>query len=535
MKDVTCLFTDILIIGGGIAALRAADKASQSGLKITIVIKDHANSSSSITGFNAVLRGSPHKDTCSIFFDDTVNGGCHLNNPELAANLTCRAESSVYDLIDMGVRFDMDGNRLATRQAAGSTVPRLVHYQDKIGSEIMSVLLNRLKTNPKVEFINNTIVIKLIKEEGMVRGVLALDQISGNPIIINSSSTIIATGGVGNLYSFSNALRSLTGDGFVLAKQAGARLRDMEFVQFEPFCFVYPEEVRGINIPTALFWDGASLTNGLGEDIVMKGIDGKPVPLTKGNLSRKIMTEIKAGRGSEHGGVFLDIRNVSEKVLNNYPKLLRLFKEKGLFPTNAPFEIAPAFHYLMGGIEIDSKCNTKVRGLMAVGEVAGGVHGAGRLSGNSGTEVVVFGAIAGEEAVRNIKKIKTNIKLSSNIISETIEEYRENFGGSKEDEIYSVEIGEAISRIMNNKVGVLREGTELSEALKEIRTINSDLKRLKASDYKSLINITAIKNMATIAEFVIKGVLARTESRGEHFRLDFQERDDLNFLKSIYC
>ena len=533
MVTYDSLSADILIVGGGIAALRAAEAASHSEKNILIITNGTACCSSHITGFNAVLPHSRYQDRCSIYFDDTVNGGSHLNDPALVAILTYQTEAAVQELISMGVRFDMKDNRLACRQAAGSSVPRLVHYQDRIGSEIMSVLLNRVHAASNVTIVENSSLIKLFKENGVVRGALALNRESGRLLVVNAGVTILATGGIGGLYSFSSVPRDVSGDGYILAKKAGARLRDMEFVQFEPFVVVYPEEIKGMTLPTALLWDGAVITNRLGEEFIPLGEKGKPTAAMKSLLTRKIALEIRSGRGSEHGGVYLRLDRIPEDLLKNYPQVVSKLQQQGLDPQKTLFEVKPAHHYMMGGVEVDKKCKTRIPGLMAVGEVAGGLHGAGRISGNSGSEVVVFGAIAGKEAVHSAEYIGGGGILPGNI-SDAIDEYHDCIGGEMDEVLEARRISKEIAEIMQSNVAEIREGRLLSEALERIQALTSEIKGLRATDFHTYFDISAAYNVAEIANMVTQGALMRTESRGDHFRLDFQNRDDLNFLKSIF-
>ena len=527
---VTTIKTDVLVIGGGVAGLRSAVEATRNDAKVTILIKGGGTCSAGIVGFNAAFRKSSSGDSPARYFNDTILGGEFLNDHKLVATMVYNSEEEVYTLKEMGVLFDKKNEELAVRQAAGSTCPRTLHYQDNIGPKMMAVFVNYLE-NEGVEILRNTAAFELIKKDNRVIGALAVNRSTEELLICLAKSTVIACGGSGNIYSFTTNPEGVTGDGYIMARRAGVKLRDMEFVQFEPFIMVYPEQLKTWSVPTTLVWDGAKVYNSNGDEFLPKEKDGKVLPLTKDNLSRLIYKEIQEGRGTINGGVYFDMTGLSEEILDNYPRYLKHCQTRGVDPKKTPVEVAPAQHHMMGGIIINPSCETSLEGLLAAGEVVGGVHGANRLAGSAGIDMLVFGAISGFQAAKEAQNT-----LEIELEDKELENYIQNISGllgSDNNLDKAIKLQKELKDIMISNVGIVREATKMTQAKEKLNELKADLEAVEVNDLLDFIKLFEIRNAFELAEIIVDNALMREESRGDHNRSDFPARDDLNWLKSI--
>ncbi|MFY9749612.1 MAG: FAD-binding protein, partial [Methanoregula sp.] len=396
----------VLVIGSGGAGVRAAIEAARYG-ETVLVSKTIAGKGGCTPmaegGYNAVLR---QEDSCEIHYEDTLRGGAFLNEPDLVRILVKESPQRIDDLIRWGAVFDFSNEcELAQRPFGGQRFPRTCYAGDRTGHEMMMTLIERFDSSGATKMEEVT-VIDLLKEGDRVIGAFALDE-NGDPIVITADSTILATGGGARVYDISTNSSSGTGDGFAMGYRAGAELIDMEMVQFHPTGAVYPYDARGRLITEAVRGEGGVLKNALGERF-MKRYDPVRMELsTRDVVSRAIATEIANGRGTPHGGVFLDITHLPrEQIETRLPVMLEQFLTFGVDIRTQPMEVAPTAHHIMGGLKITSDCSTTVPGLFACGETSGGVQGANRLGGNALAETQVFGKRAGEFAGQKEKWVK---------------------------------------------------------------------------------------------------------------------------------
>ncbi len=523
--------TDVLIIGGGIAGLYAGIETIRQGQKVVILVKG-PTCSTGIVGFNVAFPKLSSGDSPAQFFDDLIMGGRHLNDKSLIAIMAYESTYILNELEKMGIKFQKINDEFAVRRAAGSSVPRTVYFGDSIGPDIMSCFLKYLN-DKGAKFLKNTSMISLIKEGPKVVGASAVSE-KGQLTFINSKATVLATGGAGNLYSFCTTPKSIDGDGYRVAFEVGAKLMDMEFVQFEPFIITSPPQLKGVGIPTTSIWDGAKLYNINKEEFLPKDSKSKVLNLTKDVLSRLIRSEISSGRGTKEGGVYMDWTVLPDEIISKYPRFVKICQSGGVDPYKTPMEVAPACHHMMGGVIIDDFCRSTVDGLFAAGEVASGVHGANRLAGAAGTDVLVFGKRAGKYAAIFAKK---NRLLSSEsfgkLVNNHMDEFKRLIGERKEEEISFEDMLSDIRSIMWNKVGIIRNANDLEHTIDHLTALNNSINRSKISNFESLEMCFKLKSACLVSLMIAKAALLRQESRGDHYREDHSERDDLNWLKHI--
>jgi len=388
----------VLVIGSGGAGVRAAIEAS--GFGETVLVSKTIVGKGGCTpmaegGYNAVLR---EQDSCKVHYEDTMKGGAYLNEPDLVSILVAEAPQRMNDLLTWGAVFDVtDSCEVAQRPFGGQSFPRTCYAGDRTGHEIMMTLVDRLAST-SVETFSEVTTLDLVRENDRVIGALCLDE-KGEIIAIRSDATILATGGGTQIFDISTNSSSGTGDGFAIGYRAGAELIDMEMVQFHPTGAVYPYDARGRLITEAVRGEGGILRNALGERFMARYDPERMELSTRDIVSRAIATEILEGRGTPHGGVYLDVTHLPrQQVEERLPVMLEQFLKFGLDIREEPMEVAPTAHHVMGGLRITPEAGTTVPGLFACGEVTGGVHGANRLGGNALADTQVFGKRAGESA-----------------------------------------------------------------------------------------------------------------------------------------
>src|SRR5512136_2937578 len=396
----------VLVIGSGGAGVRAAIEASKHGdtllISKTLVGKGGCTTMAE-GGFNAVLRD---EDSCGIHFEDTMKGGAFLNDPELVNILVREAPLRMGDLVKWGAVFDFtDSDEVAQRPFGGQRFPRTCYAGDRTGHEMMVTLVERLD-GTDVTTLQEYTVIDLLKDGDRVIGAMALEE-NGDLVILKADSTVLATGGGTRVYDISTNSSSGTGDGFAIGYRAGAELIDMEMIQFHPTGAVFPYDARGRLVTEAVRGEGGLLLNSIGERF-MKHYDPERMELsTRDIVARAIATEILNGRGTSHGGVYLDVTHLPrEQIESRLPVMLEQFLKFGVDIRETPMEVAPTAHHVMGGLRITTECRTTLPGLFACGEVSGGVHGANRHGGNALAETQVFGKRAGEYAGKSDKQVK---------------------------------------------------------------------------------------------------------------------------------
>ncbi|MGH9974659.1 MAG: FAD-binding protein [Nitrososphaeraceae archaeon] len=554
---------DVLIIGGGSAGIRAAIEAHDAGARVLIISKSRKGDPHTVLargGINAALGTMDPEDNWMIHAADTLREGEFLADYERVEILCKSAPGAVNELVNWGARFhrEKDG-RLTQRFFGAHTYRRTVFYEDWTGEEIIRVLMDQVSQR-KIEIMDNVYITKLLKsadvngegqvgeeEESEIKGALGINIEKKEILIFECKSLILATGGYTRVYSVSSSrIFENYGEGMALAYEAGADLIDMEMVQFHPTGMVWPERALGTLATEAIRGEGGILLNSKGERF-MKKYDPERMELgPRDVVARANYNEIVNGRGTEHGGVWLDITHLpKEKILDRLPTMFEQFKQiNGIDISKEKMEVGPTAHYSMGGVEVDIMCRTKIGGLFAVGEVISQIHGANRLGGNSLLDTIVFGKIAGSEAARFANEVRGKRK------TEVPSPLRLNVNSQKESEdgIFVVKgpdkFRDEIQELMKQNAGIIREETKLKNGLnrilelkKEFYSKGSILKEFKIDDddAENVVLTWEVKSSLVACEAIIKSALMRQESRGAHFRSDFPKIDEEKWNVNIYC
>lgn len=516
---VTCreMQTDVLVIGGGAAGMMASIQAAKAGCNV-LMITDGACASTGILGFNALVSEA---DSRERFCGDIIQGGWELSDPNLVEVFVDGTSRAVRDLEEMGVSFDRtpDGS-YHLLQPLGCSVPRLVHSENKTGTCSLAAMRAGMD-NLGVAVWEHTVACGLRCSDGRVTGAWAYSSTQKQPWCIRAKAVVIATGG-GHMLKGSTYPVCQTGDGYAMGYRAGARLRDMEFFQHEPCRAIWP---KPLGISTTLLAKGGKLTNALGERFVLKTYPSEGA-VPKDALAKLIDMEIKAGRGTPHRGVWLDLTDLPEDEIRIHHALYyRRFMNEGIDLCKERVEVAPAAHSIMGGICVDTDCRTDTTGLFAAGEAMGGLHGACRLGGNAGSEVYVFGAIAGKSAARYAKTVS-------------------GWDSDKPELEWNVEDGAASSpkyaqviadgrAVLSRAMGPIRDGKTLKAAMTQLQELEDALCPQDAMNWNDRIACFKAQNLLLVGKIMLTSADLRTESRGVHFRQDYPQRDDLRWKKSI--
>lgn len=533
---------DIVIIGSGIAGLRAAIEASReskSKLRVAVVSKVQAMRSHSVSaegGTAAVLY--PEKgDSVELHVYDTIKGSDFLADQDAVERLCSMMPNEIYQLEHWGMPWSRyEDGKIAQRPFGGYSFPRAAFASDKVGFFEMQTLYDTSLKYSNIEFLQEWFVTSIIGENNSFRAVTAIEMKSGKFTAIKARAGIIATGGPGRLYSFATYGHSSTAEGLAITYRVGVPLKDMEFVQFHPTGLV----PSGILITEGARGDGGVLINKDGERFMEKYAPEKKDLAARDVVSRAIMDEIRAGRGlyREDGldHVYIDLRHLgAEKIKERISTIREIsMKFNDIDPLDAPIPVRPVCHYFMGGIDTNIDGATGLHGLWAAGECACvSVNGANRMGANSTAECLVWGKITGSEAARySMSKGNTQISQDA-VIAEEKRIYDGIFHGKGEENPY--EIKEEMQQIMDDYVYVYRTGDELSKALKLLRELrNRAYKHVDDRSYEyntNFTNVLEIDANLEVCQAIVAGALARTESRGAHFRLDYPKRDDNNWLK----
>ncbi len=528
--------TDVLVIGSGGAGCRAAIEAKKHGLDVVIVSKGLSYKSGCTTlaegGYNAAFAYVDAEDSTQAHLEDTLRGGGYLNDPELARILVEEAPERLTELESYGALFDrQESGELNQRPFGGQTYRRTCFQGDRTGHEMMTALKEEV-IRQDIRTVEEVMITSLLQdEEGRVGGACGISLQSTDLVIFHAKSTIIATGGAGWLYPVtSNALQK-TGDGYSLAWKAGADLLDMEQVQFHPTGMLYPDSRRGVLVTEAVRGEGGRLINSQGERFMTK-YDSRGELATRDVVARAIYNEIMEGRGTENGGVYLDVTHLPAEVIEEKLETMLLqFQDVGVDIREEPMEVAPTAHHFMGGTRINPQCETNVPNLYAAGEAAGGVHGANRLGGNALAETQVFGRRAGEYAAENVAKSK--FKLNPAFLEEEEGRIKKLF---REGDYYPFQLKKELQEVMWNNVAIIRREESLKSALNDIHVIRDKMARMKLPEVhgynQHLLDALELENMVLIAELVTKSAIIREESRGAHYRVDFPKTRD-EWKKSI--
>lgn len=554
---------DVLVIGSGGAGLRAAIEASAAGVSVGVVCRSLLGKAHTVMaegGVAAALANVDDRDNWKVHFADTLRGGQYLNNWRMAELFAKEAPARVRELEAWGALFDRthDG-KILQRNFGGHKYPRLAHVGDRTGLEMIRTLQDH-GIHQGLDIYQEHAIIKLLTHGNDVVGAFGYDREKGRFKIFRAKAVVIATGGMGRIYKISSNSWDCTGGGISLAYHAGATLIDMEFVQFHPTGMVWPPSVRGLLITEGVRGEGGVLRNNRGRRFMFddipelyrgqtsadeeegwrytqgdKNAKRPPELLTRDHVARCIRREIKEGRGSPHGGVFLDISWIREKIPNaaehikkKLPSMYHQFKElAGVDITNEPMEVGPTTHYMMGGILVDPDTQmTTVPGLFAAGECAAGLHGANRLGGNSLSDLLVFGKRAGEYAARYARETSAGAADEA-LVQEWATDALAPFG-RKTVSSNPFHIQSRLQEMMQDLVGIARTGSELEEAIRQIKALQQEAAAVGCDGNRSYNpgwhTAMELAHMLTVAEAIARAAWERKESRGGHYRDDFPEK-----------
>ncbi len=554
---------DVLVIGAGGAGLRAAIEAANSGVTVGLICKSLLGKAHTVMaegGMAAALANNDDRDNWKVHFADTMRGGQYVNNWRMAEIHAKEAPDRVRELEAWGAVFDRTSDgRINQRNFGGHRYPRLAHVGDRTGLELIRTLQDHtvyLGVTVHMEYT----VISLLLDDGRAAGALAYDRERGRFHIFAAKAVILATGGVGRAFKVTSNSWEGTGDGHALAYRAGAELIDMEFVQFHPTGMVWPPSVQGILVTEGVRGEGGVLKNKNGHRFMFddipdnykpqtaadaeegwrytqgdKGARRPPELLTRDHVSRCIVREVKEGRGSPHGGVFLDIAWIREKlddseahIKRKLPSMYHQFKELAdLDITTTPMEVGPTTHYIMGGVRVDPDSQlSSIPGLYAAGECASGINGANRLGGNSLSDLIVFGKRAGEYAAEFARK-QTAPKIDDGAVERATQEALAPFErGSTGENPYKLQ--SELQDTMQDLVGIVRRESEMREAFERLKDYKQRATHVGVSGHREYNGgwhtALDLPNLLIVSEAITLSAIERRESRGGHFRDDFPEK-----------
>ena len=555
---------DVLIIGAGGAGLRAAIEAAAAGVSVGLVCKSLLGKAHTVMaegGAAAAMGNVDDRDNWMVHFADTMRGGQYVNNPVMAELHAKEAPDRIRELEAWGAVFDRtpDG-RILQRNFGGHRYPRLAHVGDRTGLEMIRTLQDHA-IHQGIDIHMEVTIVALLKDGDRVVGAFGYDRERGRFRLFKCKAIVLATGGVGRAFSITSNSWEYTADGQSLAYNAGAALQDMEFIQFHPTGMVWPQSVKGILVTEGVRGEGGVLRNNEGRRFMFDDIPDNyksqtadneeegwrytqgdksarrpPELLTRDHVARCIMREVKAGRGSPHGGVFLDISwikeklpNASEVIKKKLPSMYHQFKQLADIDITAePMEVGPTTHYIMGGIRVDGESQmTNVPGLFAAGECAAGLHGANRLGGNSLSDLLVFGRRAGEYAAQYAKQQAAG-RIDAAIVDAAAAASLAPFErGADAEGAYHIQ--HDLQTMMQALVGIVRQEDEMQDALVKLGTLRSRAATVGAVGNREFNpgwhTAMELGNLLTISEAIAKSAIERKESRGGHFRDDYPDKD----------
>ena len=564
---------DVVIVGAGGAGLRAAIESRASGLKTAIICKSLFGKAHTVMaegGIAASMGNVNSNDNWQVHFRDTMRGGKFQNHWRMAELHAKESPDRVWELETYGALFDRtpDG-KISQRNFGGHEYPRLAHVGDRTGLELIRTLQQKIVSlqqedfkesgdyESRIKVFAELTVTEILKTDDKVSGVLGYWRENGKFVLFQAPAVVLATGGIGKSFKVTSNSWEGTGDGLALALKAGGNLMHMEFVQFHPTGMVWPPSVKGILVTESVRGDGGVLKNSDGKRFMFNYIpavfkdkyaeteeeaDGwyenpdsnrrPPELLPRDEVARAINSEVKAGRGSPHGGVFLDVstRLKPEVIKKRLPSMWHQFKELAdVDITKQPMEVGPTCHYVMGGIQVDPDTGaaTGVTGLFAAGEVAGGMHGSNRLGGNSLSDLLVFGRRAGVGASAYVKSLSVKPKVTEQVIEKALNSALAPFNGNSGENPYTVH--QELQQVMNDLVGIIRDGNEMREAITKLEGLKKRAKNVTVQGERQFnpgwhLSLD-LENMLLVSESIAKSALVREESRGGHTRNDFPTMD----------
>ncbi|MFY9222747.1 MAG: fumarate reductase/succinate dehydrogenase flavoprotein subunit [Blastocatellia bacterium] len=555
---------DVLVVGAGGAGLRAAIEAANAGVSVGLICKSLLGKAHTVMaegGVAAALANVDDRDSWKVHFADTMRGGQYVNNWRMAELHAKEAPDRVRELEAWGAVFDRTKEgKILQRNFGGHKYPRLAHVGDRTGLEIIRTLQDHaiyLGIDVHMEFT----IVSLLKDGERVVGIFGYDREKGRFKIFQAKAIVFATGGIGKAYRITSNSWESTGDGHALAYQAGAELIDMEFVQFHPTGMVWPPSVQGILVTEGVRGEGGILRNKDGKRFMFDDIPDvyknqtadnpeegwrytqgdknarrPPELLTRDHVARCIVREIKDGRGSPHGGVFLDIAWIKEKLPNaaehikrKLPSMYHQFKQLAdIDITKEAMEIGPTTHYIMGGIRVNSDTQmSNLPGFFAAGECAAGINGANRLGGNSLSDIIVFGKRAGEYAAKFAKE-NPDGNINEKEVDEIAKEVLQPFERSSGENPFQIQ--RDLQATMQDLVGIVRTEKEMLTALEKIQELKERTKKISVSgnrEYNPSWHTTLdLNNLLVVSEAITRSALERKESRGGHFRDDYPKKDE---------
>ena len=564
---------DVLVIGAGGAGLRAAVEAREAGLRVAIICKSLFGKAHTVMaegGAAASMGNVNDKDSWMVHFRDTMRGGKFLNHFRMAELHAKESPDRIWELETWGALFDRTKEgKISQRNFGGHEYPRLAHVGDRTGLELIRTMQQKIVALQQkdgrdtgdmesgIKVFAELTITDILKENGKVSGAYGYWRESGEEVLFEAPAVVIATGGVGKTFKITSNSWEGTGDGHALALKAGANLVDMEFLQFHPTGMVWPPSVRGILVTESVRGEGGVLTNNLGERFMFKYIPDvfkdkyadneaeadrwytdqdnnrrPPELLPRDEVARAINSEVKAGRGTEHGGVFLDVskRIPADVIKKRLPSMWHQFYElAGVDITKEAMEVGPTCHYVMGGVEVepDTAAAVGVPGLFAAGEVAGGMHGSNPLGGNSLSDLLVFGRRAGMGAIEYLKSNGAN-PVSESSIKAAAAKIQAPFDRQGGENSYSLHA--ELQEVTHNLVGIIRTGAELKDAIAKIADIRKRSANVAVSGGRKFnpgFHLAFdLDNMLLVAESTAKSADSREESRGGHTRDDFPGMDN---------
>jgi succinate dehydrogenase / fumarate reductase flavoprotein subunit len=572
MTEYQTIEHDVLVIGAGGAGLRAAIEAASQGVSVGLVCKSLLGKAHTVMaegGMAAAMGNVDDRDNWRVHFADTMRGGQYINNWRMAELHAQEAPARVKELEAWGALFDRtpDG-RILQRNFGGHRYPRLAHVGDRTGLELIRTLQDH-GIHQGLDVHMEVTILTLLKDGDRIAGAFAYDRERGRFRLFKAKAVVLATGGVGRAFKITSNSWEYTGDGHSLAYHAGAALQDMEFVQFHPTGMIWPPSVRGLLVTEGVRGEGGVLKNRDGKRFMFENIPENykaqtadnpeegwrytqgdknsrrpPELLTRDHVARMIVSEVRAGRGSPHGGVFLDISWIKEKLPNaeehikrKLPSMYHQFMQlAGIDITKEPMEIGPTTHYIMGGIRVegDTQMST-VPGLFACGECAAGLHGANRLGGNSLSDLIVFGKRAGEHAAA-FAKSNGNVSIDAKQVDASARGALAPFERDGGEGPYQVQ--ESLQETMQDNVGIVRAQPEMEHALQEIGKLRQRAARVGVKGNREYNpgwhTALDLNNLLTVSEAIARSAIERKESRGGHFRDDYPDKDPayatFNFL-----
>jgi succinate dehydrogenase / fumarate reductase flavoprotein subunit len=573
---------DVVVIGAGGAGLRAAIEAREHGLRVAVVCKSLFGKAHTVMaegGIAAAMGNVNSNDSWQVHFRDTMRGGKFLNNWRMAELHAKEAPQRVWELETYGALFDRtpDG-RISQRNFGGHEYPRLAHVGDRTGLELIRSLQQKIVSlqqedlaehgdlDARIRVFAECTVTELVKDGEKVAGAFGYWRESGRFVLFEAPAVVLATGGIGKSFKVTSNSWEYTGDGHALALRAGAELINMEFVQFHPTGMVWPPSVKGILVTESVRGDGGVLRNSenrrfmfdyIPEVFKDKYADNEaeadrwytdpdhnrrpPELLPRDEVARAINAEVKAGRGTEHGGVFLDVssRLPAEEIVRRLPSMHHQFKELADVDITAePMEVGPTCHYVMGGVAVDPDTGAaSVPGLFAAGECSGGMHGSNRLGGNSLSDLLVFGRRAGAGAAEYVAGLAARPAIADDALAQAERTAVAPFGNEGGENPYGLHM--ALQQTMNDLVGIIRRAGEIEQALERLAELKARAAKVTVEGHRQFNPgwhlALDLRNMLLVSECVARAALLRTESRGGHTRDDHPSMDPAWRRKLLVC